>query len=278
MKRNFMAAVLALACALTVVAQKQQTKGSAQVANDTSASATQGNKNLKLDSGTKVSGQLQNTLDVRKAKVGDQVVLKTTNAVKQGGQTVVNKGSRLIGHVTAVEAKARDNGASRIGVLFDQLDTGSLTLPITATISSITQATTQARSGDDALSSDIGATSMSSSSAGTQRSSAGGNGGLLGGVTNTAGGVVNTAGSTVGGVANGATGTVGNTVHSTTSATGGTTAGLGRTLGHIQISESSSNSAEGGSLLTLQGDNLRLEKGTTFNIQLSQSASAGTQP
>jgi hypothetical protein len=64
------------------------------------------------------------------------------------------------------------------------------------------------------------------------------------------------------------------------SAAGETTSVLGRSLGRIQISESSSTSTEGGSTLTLQGENLHLEKGTTFNLVISQSAkaSAGRNP
>jgi hypothetical protein len=118
----------------------------------------------------------------------------------------------------------------------------------------------------------------SRSAATTQRS--GGSqsgGGLLGGVSNTAGGVVNTTTSAVGGVASGATSAVGSTVHSTTSAAQ-TTAGVERSLGGIQINESSSTSAQGGSTLSLQRGNLRLEKDTTFNLVISQSAtSAGAR-
>jgi hypothetical protein len=51
---------------------------------------------------------------------------------------------------------------------------------------------------------------------------------------------------------------------------------VGRGLGGIQISQSSSASVEGSSVLSLQGQNLRLEKGTNFNLVLTQSASAGT--
>ena len=105
---------------------------------------------------------------------------------------------------------------------------------------------------------------MSRADTGAQRAPAGQSGGLLGGAANTVGGVVN-----------GATSTVGSTANSTTSAVGQTTSGVGQSLGRIQISESTSASAEGSSVLTLQGDNLHLEKGTTFTLLITQSASAG---
>ena len=270
MKRVISVSFLALACALSAFAQTQQTSTTAAGSNETSASASRANKSVNIESGTRLAAQLQNTLDARKARVGDQVVLKTTESIKSNGHAVVKKGALLLGHVTAVEQKTKATGASQVGLLFDRLDSGSLTVPITATISSITQARTQAQTSDDDLFAP--SSTMSRSSATTQRSSGssgGRGGGLLGGVTNTVGGVVNGATSTVGATAGSATGTVAQT-----------TSGLGQSLGGIQISESSSTSAQGSSLLTLQGRNLHLEKGTTFNLVVSQSAtaSAGRQP
>ena len=257
--------------------RKFRKRARAAAGNDTSATASQANKTINIQSGTHVAGQLQNTLDARKAKVGDQVVLKTTQAIKSDGHIVVNKGARLPGHVTSVEQKTSANAQSQIGLLFDWLESGSLAVPITATINSITQAATHAQaSQDDMFGSDASTMTSSRSTATTQRS--GGSqsgGGFLCGVTNTAGGVVNTTTSAAGGVASGATSAVGPTVHSTTSAAGQTTAVAGRSLGGIQINESSSTSAQGGSTLSLQGGNLRLEKDTTFNLVISQSASAG---
>jgi hypothetical protein len=256
--------------------RKFRKRARAAAGNDTSATASQANKTINIQSGTHVAGQLQNTLDARKAKMGDQVVLKTTQAIKSDGHIVVSKGARLLGHVTSVEQKTSANGQSQIGLLFDRLESGSLAVPITATISSITRSATHAQaSQDDMFGSDTSTMTSSRSTATTQRSGGSQSGGLLGGVTNTAGGVVNTTTSAVGGVASGATSAVGSTVHSTTSAAGQTTAGVGRSLGGIQINESSSTSAQGGSTLSLQGGNLRLEKDTTFNLVISQSASAG---
>jgi len=60
--------------------------------------------------------------------VGDEVVLKTTQAIKSEGRTVVGRGARLIGHVTEVEQKTKANGQSRIGLIFDRLEKGSLVM------------------------------------------------------------------------------------------------------------------------------------------------------
>jgi hypothetical protein len=262
MKRTISTLGVALACSLSAYAQTTTTRVSAE-ASQTTAVQKQSDKSINLESGTRVAGELQNTLDVRKTKVGDQVILKTTQAIKSGGRTIVGKGARLVGHVTEVVQKTNSSGESRVGILIDRLEQGALAVPITATISSITSAAASARSNGDDIVSDNASAGGSASSMSSARASS--NGGLLGGVGN----VVNSTTSTVGGVVGGTTSAVGSTVDSTT-------AGVGRSLRGIQISESSSTSVEGGSVLSLQGSNLRLEKGTNFNLVLTQSASAGT--
>jgi hypothetical protein len=267
MKRTILAASLSLVCSLVVNAQTANTNARGEASNQTSSAARVGNKSINLDSGTLLAGELQGTIDARKAKVGDQVVLKTTQAITSQGRTVVSKGSRLVGHVTEVSQKNKSNGESRVGLLFDRLEGGSLNIPIVATISSIVSGTASARANDE----DIFASDASSSQAraGGSRSPSANNGGLIGGV-------VNSTTSTVGSVVGGTTTAVGSTVDSTTNVVGNTTTGIGHSLGGIQISQSSDASVEGSSVLSLQGGNLRLEKGTKFNLMLTQSASAST--
>jgi len=269
MKRVFLLPGLFLACSLIASAQKADSKASGAVNNQTSADARP--SGIKLDSGTNLTGQLQNTIDVRQAKVGDQVTLKTTQAIKSGGRTVVAKGSRLVGHVTDVAQKSKSSGESRIGILFERLEQGSLQTPIAATITSVTSGRASASASDDSFGNDTMASGSLRSNS-SARSSSSSSGGLLGGV----GGVVNSTTSTVGSAVGSTTSAVGSTVDSTTRAVGGTANGVGSSLGGIQISQSSSTSVEGSSVLSLQGGNLRLEKGTNFNLVLTQSTNAGT--
>ena len=144
MKRIFLSLGLSFAFAMTISAQVDS-RASGEAASQTSAAMSQAGKSIQLDSGTQLSGQLQSTIDVRKAKVGDQVLLKTTQAIKSGGRTVVAKGSRLVGHITEVAQRTKNTGESRIGILFDRLESGSLEMPIAATITSITNAGAGAR-------------------------------------------------------------------------------------------------------------------------------------
>ena len=267
MNKSILAVMVILACAITALSQRTENRGGAQVSADSSTSVSKVGKNLEITSGTHLAGELQNTIDVRRAQVGDQVVLKTTKAIKSGGQVVVGKGAKLIGHVTEVTQKTKGSASSSVGLIFDRMEHGSLTFPISATISSITAANANARSTDDDLF--AGDASMSSSSTARSSAPAGSGGGLLGGVTNTAGAVVSTTAATAGNVTS--------AVHATTNAVGATASGVGKSLGRIQISESSSTSAEGGAVLSLQGDNIKLEKGTNFNLVLDQSARAATK-
>lgn len=263
MKRIFFAILLIVAVSGIIVAQKtQQTKagGSADASNSTSVQK-QG-RQIDLLSETQMAAQLQSSLDARHAKVGDRVILKTTEAIKQNGKVVVPKGAQLIGRVTDVQQQTKETGESHIGLLFDQLRSGSMDMPITTSILSITQARNHIQANNSAIDSDL----MGQSSASTRSSSPprnGGGGGLLGGVGNTVGGVVNTTTST--------TNAVGSTVGATTSTAGNLTG----SLRGLQISQSSSASGQGGSTLSLTGSNLRLDSGTTFNLAISNSASTG---
>ena len=250
--------ILVLFLSVSGFAQKQKTSPDAEQelkpAKQSDRKKARNNEPL-LDAGTSIEAQLEQTLDVRKASVGDEVVLKTTRAIKQNGQTVVQKGTRLIGRVTEVQQKTNASAQSRLGVVFDRIEGKNLSAPISAQIVSITQANTNAAVGDT-LGTDV--TGSSTSSGGATRSGSGG--GLLGGVTNTVGGALNTTTNAVGGVTN----TAGQVVS-------GTTAGVGQTVSGIRLSQSSSASADGSTTLSTTNKNLRLEKGVTFQLRLSES-------
>lgn len=264
MKRTLKSIILIVACFTVVSAQQAETRTGAAAGNEASTSA---NKDVNIQSGTHIKGELQNTLDVRNAKVGDRVVLKTTEAIKSEGRKVVSKGAKLFGHVTDVTRKTKSNGASRIGIVFDRMQDGPLSLPITATISSITGTKTNARLDENQFRAESDARTASNASMAHGASG----GGLVGGITNTVGSAVNSSTAVAGTIVGATT----STTNSVVTATGNTTS-ASRSLPQIQLSESSSTSAEGSSVLSLNGENLRLEKGTTFNLVISQSAQAGT--
>jgi hypothetical protein len=240
MRKSIVTLSLSLICVIFASAQNIQTRSTASATAETSTTAN--TSGINLENETRVSAELEKSLDVRKANVGDEVVLKTTQAIKSDGRVIADKGARLFGRVTDV-AKNSNSGPSRIGILFNRLERGQLAMQIRASIMSVTNVGTSARLSDD-------------NSASTRTTSSTGSSTLIG-----AGGLISSTSAVLGSTVNATADTV------DTSTTG---------LGTIQISQSSNTSVQGESVLSLRGGNLRLEKGTKFNLVVTQSANAGT--
>ena len=253
MNKIYLGLAVILTAGMLCFGQSAGAKGSASGSSATSAT---GGNAISLGSVTNIQGELQKQIDVKKAQPGDPVVLKTTKAVKQNGETIIPKGTSLIGHVTQVSQQGKGSANSSIGVLFDRLEGNGLSSPITASILSITNAQTAANLGNSAMGDVSGSSSTTASGL-----TSGGGGGLLGGVGGAVAPVLGAATQTVGNVAN----TAGQTVGSTAS-------GLGQTINGIQISNALSGSASGETTLSAAGKNLKLEKGVTFQLRLSSQA------
>jgi hypothetical protein len=240
--------LVAFAASITVVAA-QNDKARGDAPDNKTKSAKAGGA---ISAATTVEAELQKQLDVRNARVGDAVLLRTTKAVKHNGETVIAKGASVVGRITDVKENAKNRGGSAITMVFDRIQNGGETVPVSATI--VSRMNIAASTAvDDTFASDISGNSRTSGSA----ASSGGSG-LLGGL-----------GNTVSGVVGGATQTVGSTVNTATQAAAGTTASVGRTVGGLQISGSASGSASGSSTISTSGKNLRLEKGAKFNLAVT---------
>jgi hypothetical protein len=219
------------------------TRGSSEAAADSKA----------LNAGTLLEAELQSVLDVRKNKVGDEVTLKATKAIKQDGQVIVPKGSQLIGRVTEIQRKTKENASSKIALLIDRVRGEGIDTPVTATIVSVT-AHAGAAAGD-LFAADAGATGTTSTS-----NRGGGGGGLLSGVGSTLGSAVGTA-----------TSTVSQTVGTATNVADSTTGTLGSTVRGLQITNSTS--LDSSSAISAQGRDVRIEKGTTFRLRVENHPS-----
>jgi hypothetical protein len=254
---------LVLAIAGAAEAQNSGSKASGNVTGNSSAVVSKGDKSVSFANGTNVAAELQNSLNVQRAKVGDEVLLKTKKAVKENGQVVIEKGSVLKGRVTDVQQKAKGMAASKISVLFDTLVQNGQSVPINAMITSVMRITANSNVDNG----DVFASSSTTSRTSTQTSAS--NPGLLGNVVNTTtstvGSVAGTANQTIAPVV----GTVGNTV--------GRTTGAITNIPGLRVEQSADASASGNSTLILNGGNLNLQKGTTFNLEISESASASTK-
>jgi hypothetical protein len=206
----------------TASQQTQTSRQKGKASSSTSGSASNsssasGQASLNLDDGSTVNAQLLTSLDAKKSKSGDRVVARTTQDVKQNGQVVLRKGTRLTGHVTQAQARGEGNADSSLGLMFENavLKNGQ-DAPIHVAIQALAAAetaTSAAMADDQIMSSGSGAGSI----AGSGRAPGGG---LLGGVGSTAGGTVGAAGSSVGNVGNTANGALNTTTHTAASATG----------------------------------------------------------
>lgn len=117
----------------------QQAPASTQPATDPTAPATTA---AAVDSASAemvpVKGELVSKLDTKTAKQGDTVVVKTTETLKTVNGSEIPKGSKLMGHVTAVQPHSSQSPNSEVVLKFDQAELkGGQNMPIRSTIESV---------------------------------------------------------------------------------------------------------------------------------------------
>ena len=97
--------------------------------------------------GTTIPAMLDKWVDARKSKVGDEVTAQTTEPVKEDGQIIIPKGSKIVGHVTEAKSRSEDDPNSVLGITFDRavLKKGG-ELPLRLTIQAIAPDLTSAAS------------------------------------------------------------------------------------------------------------------------------------
>jgi len=232
-----------------------------------STSANVGQNSATLENGTKIDAKLDSALDVKKNKVGDRVEARSTKDVRQGDKVVLKKGTMLVGHVSEVQARTKEQSQSHLGIVFDHaVMKDGQEVPFNASIQALAaaQSTTDAAVGSDDTFVPVGAVGGASGSA---------RGGLLGGaspVGGAAGGTLNTATSATGR----AGGTVDAVAHSTGSVGGLTSAGQlasnsNGVFGLQGLSlNSAASSATQGSLIVSPTQNVHLASGTQMLLNV----------
>lgn len=73
-----------------------------------------------LPAGATVRVTLQKPLDSKKNKPGDPVLAKSAESVKANGKDVLPRGTKIIGHLTSVEAHTKEKPQAVLGVVFDR--------------------------------------------------------------------------------------------------------------------------------------------------------------
>lgn len=75
-----------------------------------------------IPNGPSVTAELNGSVDSKKAKVGDKVEARTTEALKNGNDVMLPKGTKLIGHVTQATARAKGDSDSSLAIQFDKAE------------------------------------------------------------------------------------------------------------------------------------------------------------
>ena len=85
-----------------------------------------------------IGGTLAASLDSKKKKPGEEVVVKTIGDVHLSDGTVIPRGAKVIGHVTEAKARAGGDPQSSLGIAFDKVELkDGKTLAIAAVIRAV---------------------------------------------------------------------------------------------------------------------------------------------
>jgi hypothetical protein len=194
--------------------------GTVSASRDSGASGSASGAGGSSAQMTPVSGELAGKLDSKTARVGDPVVLKTTQTARTADGVVIPKGSRLLGHVTAVQAHGHGSQDSELAMQFDRAELkNGQSMAIHSVVESVSpsRAAVEAAEMNDTDTFASGSTApggmaMGGGAVGGARSGGlvGGSRGLVGGTGSLAGGAAGAAGSATGNVAQGTRSTYGN--------------------------------------------------------------------
>jgi len=290
---NFIAAIALLWSGSMFVARpvySQATQARSIATTQSSATAKGQSAQSSLAAGTVVNAELDKSLDSKKAKAGDSVTARTTEAVKEGGKVVLPKGTKLTGHVTRASARGKGDNDSTLGVQFDHAELkGGQGMAVQLALQALAAPSGATPIGGDDLQG-IGSAGSSASAGGASRASVGAPvGGAVSGagstVARTTGNVAGAADSTVNTTADLANGAAGSSATTSQGAVGGLNSSGRLTpnsrgvfgLNGLSLTAASSNSAQG-SVIASSGKSVRLDSGTRLlATQANTSASASAQ-
>jgi hypothetical protein len=254
-----------------------QASGSGSASSAASANANAGSNSASISEGSKIDATLASSLDAKRSKPGDEVEARAAQDVKQDGKVVLKKGTRLVGHVTQAQARAKGQTQSQLGILFDHavLKNGQ-EVPFNASIQALAaaQSATAASTGADDLAASGGALGGAQ---GTARSG----GGLVGGVASTAGATAGATGSvmnTASPVSSTAGGSLNGVAHSTGAVGGLTSTGrlASNSSGVFGLEglsiDSAASSATQGSMIVSATKNVHLDSGTQLLLLTTTQA------
>jgi hypothetical protein len=271
------AAALATDCSIsTAQTTSPSTQDGAQATGNTSSNATTKPTEApeSLAAGTAVNAQLSKPIDSKKVNRGDAVEAHTTEAVRSDGKVVVQKGTKLVGHITRATAKSKGDADSTLAMQFDRMILkDGREMPVQVTIQALASSENAAVSGDELQP----MTGMPSGAASGGRASANTVGGAASGAAST---VPRTAGTAVSGVesASGQTVDAAGRAAAAVAPSGELRASSHGVIGlnGLSLNAAGANSTEG-SLITSTGKNVHLDSGTRLLLVTQAPSSASVQ-
>jgi hypothetical protein len=250
--------------------------GSAQADGSAHANAEMRRVDMRPGDMRPVHGELVGKLDSKSAKAGDTVVVKTKETIKTADGTELPKGSRLVGHVTQVEARGSGQADSSMSIVFDraELKNGNQ-LAIHSVIESVAPPASAVASDSFDAGDSLAAPSGGMHAVGGGGGRAGGAllGGAAGSTASATGGVASSLGSTTGSALHateGATAGLGNGLHEATGASGSLTSQATGIPG-VMLAGSATGSTSG--TLTASRKNVHLDSGTQMVLGVAGAVS-----
>ena len=101
--------------------QPSQPSEEGQTTGQSGGNPTPASSALKIAPGSVIPVEVSKTIDAKKAKTGDEVVATVTRDMTTSrGDVVVPKNTKVIGHVTEVQPRTKEQKQSELGIAFDR--------------------------------------------------------------------------------------------------------------------------------------------------------------
>jgi hypothetical protein len=232
---------------------------------------------------TSVQTELTGKVDSKSAMVGQEVTAKTSQTIRLADGTALAKGTKLVGHVTEVQAHSKEEAGAILGLSFDRAELkGGQCVALRGVMQAVAPPVNMAANDGMGLDQAGPAGAMGGAGAMAAPAPAGARGGLGsgglggGGLAAPVRSVGSTAGGTLGGVAADtrmagettrmAGETAGNVAGQAVATAGETVSAAPRTTGLPGVLLSSSGSATSSGRLTASGKNISLDSGTRITL------------
>jgi hypothetical protein len=218
----------------------------------TATASNQAHDSFRVADGSVFHVVLVKNVDAKKNKVGEEVTTTIVEDLRSQGQVIVPKNSVVVGHITRIQARSKEDPQSQIAIVFDRLVIkGGTEIPLSASIQAV--AAPEIAPSNDSEQSGTGYGEMGGSMGGTVAGS-GGRGSPSGGGAR-------------GGTATGAASSIGSLTDKSNGSRGLSAASHG-VVGIKGLSLSTQGETSQDSVIISDRQNVHLEHGTQFVLRV----------